>query len=70
MNTFGQKMMVNGDLQFLLKILHVQNYFLCFIKLPQIKNSVTKMTFYAQEGISNKKELEFVRMINETLSHF
>ena len=42
----------------------------CFIKLPQVTNSVAKLSFLGHEGISNKVFGVFVYLISKNLSHF
>ena len=54
MNTFGQKTMVKRDPETNTFYLFVaQSYLPCFIKLPQITNSV-KISFFEHVGISRK----------------
>ena len=76
-NIFGLKMMVKSSLEiFILKSLHTQTLFwtLWFTSwkggfVPQITNSVIKMTSFAHGGISIKIFVMHVSIINETLSH-
>ena len=42
----------------------------CFIKLPQVTNSVTKMSFFGHEGISSKIFGVFVYLTSKNLSRF
>ena len=52
LNIFGLKMIVKSGIEkTILKFLQTQNYFSCFIKLPKMTNSVTKMKFLAQGRI-------------------
>ena len=49
---------------------NAQNYLPCLIKLPQVTNSVTKLSFFWHEGISSKIFGVFVNFISKNLSHF